>query len=71
MSNVVRLDIMTLLELTPELVIEAAVNHGLKDVVIIGRDHDGKFYCAGSTGDGGTTILMLELAKKLLLDCLQ
>lgn len=52
----------------PDVVLFDAKTRGLTDVVVIGWDAEGELYMAASTGKIGDQLLLLELAKKALLD---
>lgn len=67
-DNVTRLSVETKLDLTPDLVMDAARGHGMREVVVIGLDPDGAFYFAGSSADGPLTLWLLEKARRALLD---
>jgi hypothetical protein len=67
-SNVVELPVITRLDLPPERVITRAMEAGLTEVVVIGRDPAGNFWFAASKADGGDVLWLLELAKKRLLE---
>ena len=52
-------------------VLTGAQETELTNVIVIGwNDAIGKLYTASSTGDGGTILLMLELAKNKLIEAL-
>jgi len=50
----------------PDRILEAAKGN-LRDLLIIAFDKDGKEYIAGSSGDLGEVLLMLEYAKKCVM----
>jgi hypothetical protein len=68
MGDVIELDCITTLPIPPEKVLQAALDHGLQEVVVIGYTKDGDYYLASSEPDGGRIIWLLELAKKKLLE---
>ncbi len=67
MSNVVEFNGITSLDLTPDRVIQGALNAKMTEVVIVGFDEDGEFYFASSKADSGDVIYHLEMAKHKLL----
>jgi len=67
-DNVVILPVITRLEIPAERVLNAAIEEGVKEVVIVGYDKDGEFYFASSKADGGQVMWLFELAKKKLLE---
>lgn len=67
-DNIVKLATITKLDLDPDVVIGAALTAQMRDVLVIGFDTTGDFYFAGSSANAGTTILLLEMAKRSLLD---
>lgn len=66
MSNVIRFNGITRLDIDPDVVLEAAVGK-LEGVVVIGYDKDGNEYFASSYADGGTPLWLLERLKLQLL----
>lgn len=66
-DNVIPLNCVTRLNLPPERVLEAALEEGLEEVVLVGYDKDGGFYFAASKADGGSVLWLLELAKTKLM----
>jgi hypothetical protein len=66
-DNVVILPVVTTLDLPPERMLNAALERGLKEVVIIGYDLEGEEYFASSVSDGGDVVWHLERAKLKLL----
>lgn len=56
MGEVVNWSHPTRLDIPPERVLNAALEVGLTEVVIIGFDKDGGWYFASSTGDSADTI---------------
>lgn len=68
MSNVIKFNGLTKLDIPALDVLNAATEHGLDSVVLCGYDKDGKLYLASSLGDTAETVLLLERFKKFLLD---
>jgi hypothetical protein len=67
MGDVVVLPVVTCLDLPPERVLQAALEAGLTEVIIVGYAADGSEYFASSVGDGGDVLWHLERAKLRLL----
>ena len=67
-DNVVMLGNVTRLDIPPERVLQAALDKGLKSVVVLGYDEEGEEYFCSSVADGGTVIWLMERAKKQLLE---
>lgn len=65
-SNVIRLPCVTTLDINPDDVLEGAIGN-LKEVVVLGYDHDGAEFFASSKADGGTVIWLMERLKHRLL----
>lgn len=66
-DNVVPLSVVTSLDLPPERLLQAAIDEGLSEVVIVGFKKDGEEYFASSVADGGSVLWNLERAKLRLL----
>ena len=66
-GKVIPLGGVTRLNLPPDRVLEGAKDH-LKDVVIMGYDHDGKEYFASSIADGGAVLWLMERMKRKLFE---
>ena len=58
----------TRLDLEPNNILEAAVTHDLREVVIVGYEPDGSFYFASSRSSGPETLWMLAQAQRKLLE---
>jgi hypothetical protein len=67
MSNVVRLNNITKLNLDADVVLEAAIGK-LTGVVIMGYDHKGERYFASSYADGGEVLWLAEKMKRDLME---
>lgn len=67
MGDVVILDVETTLPIPPERVLEGAIKADLKDVLVVGKDKDGKLYVACSQAAYAEVILLLERAKLFCL----
>ncbi len=66
-DNVVIFDAYTRLDLPPSRVLAGALEAGLSDVIIIGRDADGDGYYAASMVDGGDMLWLVEKFKMRIL----
>lgn len=67
-DNVILLPVETKLDIPPERVLNAAIDHGLDTVVIVGFDNNEEFYFAVSEPDRRAVLWLLERAKKELLE---
>jgi hypothetical protein len=67
MTNVVRLDVVTRLDLQPDDVLTEAIGQYPGGVFIAGYDDDGHVQIASSIADGGTILWMMEVAKMRLM----
>ncbi len=67
MSNVIRFNGVTRLNVEPDVVLEAAIG-ALDGVVVLGYSKDGEEYFASSYADGGDVLWLLERLKKQLLE---
>lgn len=67
-ADVVRLDMVTRLDIDPICVLDGAMEADLTHVVIAGYRTDGSEYFAASMADGGATLWLIERLKKLLLE---
>lgn len=50
----------------PPHILQAAIENGLTDVIVIGRDRTGQFYVASSVGDGEKCLGMLTRASSII-----
>lgn len=66
MGKVIKFNGLTCLDIEPDLVLEGARGK-LENVLVIGYEGD-ELYVAFSSGEIGKNLLLMELAKKLLLD---
>jgi hypothetical protein len=67
-DNVIDLPVVTSLDIPVERILNGAIEANLDTAIVIGWQEDGEFYFAGSSGDAAQTLLLLELAKRELLD---
>ena len=67
-DNVVPLNCTTTLDIPVDRVLDAAKEEVKDVVIVIGRQEDGKLYAASSISDVGDLLVLLELAKRTLLD---
>lgn len=66
-DNVIILPVVTKLDTTPERVLQAAIDAGLKGAVVLGWDADGAEYFSSSIADGGEVNWLLDRLKLKLL----
>ena len=67
-AEIVTLNCETVLPIEPDRVLTAAQAAGLSDVLVVGRDAEGELYVAASAPDAGALLVMLEAAKRQVLD---
>jgi hypothetical protein len=67
-DNVITLHNETRLDLPPERILTAAIEAKVEPVVIVGLGEDGELYFASTTGDAGAVLMLLERAKKALIE---
>ena len=70
-TNVVILDVETTLDLPLERVLEGARLAELRDCLVLGFRPDDRFYMAGQTCDAGKILVLLERARRLLMNRLE
>ena len=68
MSNVITLDVITKLDIPADRVIKAVQDLDIQDIVVLGYLESGEFYFASNLADGGSVMLLLETAKKRLME---
>ena len=68
MGEVIIMEGVTRVDLNPERVLDAAIDVGLTDAIVIGWDKEGELYFASSIAGGADVLWLLEKAKKELLD---
>lgn len=66
-DNVVRLPVITRLDLDPDLVLRQAIGE-FKSVIVIGYGHDGEERCCASMSDGPEMLWLLARYQKKLLE---
>ena len=66
-AQVLRFHGITKLDLPVDRVIDSAMDAGLRCVVVLGYDSDGKEYFASSIADGADVLWLLERLKLRLL----
>ncbi len=67
-NNIIPLrGLTTTLDIPVDAVLGGATGR-LTDAVLIGWDKEGEFYVASSLASGAETLLLLEKAKKLLME---
>lgn len=62
---------ITTLDIPVDRVLEAAIGQGMRKVLIIGEEDEGKLYVACSTSEVGEVLLLMERAKRRLLKLLE
>lgn len=67
MSNVVRLDVVTRLDLRPDDVLTEAIGQYPGGVFLAGYDENGHVQIASPIADGGTVLWLMEIAKMRLM----
>ena len=67
MSNVVRLNVVTTLDLQPDDVLGKAVGQYPGGVFVAGYDADGNVQFSSSLVDGGEILWLMEVAKARLM----
>lgn len=68
MSEVIEFPGETTLDIAPEKVLQAALQAGLVDVLVVASDEEGNLYLASSTGDRYKQLWLLEVAKLEVLE---
>ena len=68
MSNVIQGNFITTLDIPPDKVLAAAQNICLDQVFIIGTSGEYSLYCAASGRSMAENLMLLERAKKLLME---
>lgn len=69
-DNVVDLNVETMLDIPADRILNSAVDARVEHAVVIGWGEDGELYFATSFGDVAQSLLLLELAKRELLDAI-
>jgi hypothetical protein len=67
-ENVVALPIATRENIDPQIVLMAAINARMTEVVIVGYGSEGDEYFAANIADGADALWLLERARKKLLE---
>lgn len=68
MGEVVILDTETTLDIPAERVLQAAIETDLDKVLVVGVEKDGTLYVAASGSSIGDNLLLMERAKRLMLE---
>ncbi len=68
MGDIVDLNVVTKLGISPDRVITKASYAGLTDVLVLGFDADGQFYAKSSDADGGAVLWLMELCRARLME---
>lgn len=67
-ENVIAFPGTTTADIPAAQVLQAAIDQGMEDVLVIGWTNDGDLYAATSGGSVGDNLLLLELAKRNLVE---
>ena len=67
-DNVHTLGVVTSLDLTPDRVLDGAMNRGLTGVVVLGYDADGAEFFSSSYANGPEVLWLMERLKLALLN---
>lgn len=67
MGDIVQGNFITTLPIPPEKVLQAALDRGLAEVVVVGFDSDGDFYFSGSDASTPVNLHMLMRASYELM----
>jgi hypothetical protein len=70
MSNVVQFNGMTTKALEPDVIMDD-LKGTLTSLLWIGRDKDGQVSAGCSEGDAGEALVLLELGKRIIMDCIE
>jgi hypothetical protein len=68
MAEVVKFPGNTLLPTTPKKILQQAKSWDMDRCLVIGEDAEGKLKFGGSFCEAGDVLMMLELAKKFILE---
>lgn len=71
MGEIIDLPCDTSLAIHPDKVLEAAIGTGIEDLMLLCIDADGRFQMCLSEPDMRTALLLLELARKRIVDELE
>jgi hypothetical protein len=66
-SKIINLPCVTLHDIPADRILQAALDRGLTDAVVLGYDADGDEYFASSIADGADVLWLLERCKLMLL----
>lgn len=67
MGDVVDMPVITRLNIDPERVLKKAIEHGMRGVVILGYDQEGREVFASSYADGADVLWHLRRAEHNLM----
>ncbi len=67
MGEVIIMPVVSTIDQPAERILQEAIKTGMKHVVIVGYDDDGKEYFASSYADGGDALWALQRASLRLL----
>lgn len=69
-DNVVNIGVSTTLDLPSERILGGAREREITDIVLLGYDKDGEFYMACAPADLRDMLVLVELAKRQIMDSL-
>jgi hypothetical protein len=67
MTKIIHLPVITRLDVPVDKVLEGAMDHDLKRVIVLGENNTGEIYFASSQADGGDVMWLMECAKHALI----
>jgi tryptophanyl-tRNA synthetase len=67
-ANVIDLHTLTTLDIPPARVWQACLDKNITPAIAIGYDETGELYFASSVAHDGEVLMMLEKAKKVLME---
>ena len=68
MAEIIKFSGLTSLPEPPKTLLQKAKKWGMKKCIVIGTDAEGKTIFGGSFSDAAEIVLLLELAKKFVLE---
>jgi hypothetical protein len=68
MGKVIELGVVTSASISPEKILQAALEADLTEAIVIGQRPDGTVYFAMSTAEAPDINWLLDCAKRLLMD---
>lgn len=68
MAEIVKFNGNTILPTTPKSILQQAKSWGMERCLVVGEDAEGNLKFGGSFCDAGDVLMLLELAKKFIID---